>query len=547
MTVRAVDSRASSAVGPLKGIRAAMRHSLAPALVLLSSFFAFINYHGYGYGRPEIVICAAVLVVIGTALAALASRRPLNEILMLAAVLTFFADAQLLDEGGWLGLGESRALGVVFVLTAALLWPIRIHAARVVALMAGTTLFLTVLLPVDRAAATFKVVPGPPGADLPVLVHVVLDEHIGVEGLPSALSGLQSDLRSFYQENGFRLYGGAYSEHRDTEQSLGHLLNFSAGRYVSDLLEPGSAGYRYRLTRNAYFTGLGKRGYRLRVYQTNWVDMCTPQDAVEACDTHSPMGIAALEGSALRTWEKARLVGRSYLHRSKLYDGLNDKYNGARNRLAAWGVPLPAWQKPWMGPLNSLAEANRMIDDLSVARRGEAFVAHLIAPHFPYVYDDHCTLLPFDRWISPYDEPPSSEYRLKNYIHYGSQVRCTMRLIRRIIAAIPPELLPTATIVVHGDHGSRLGLIHPLPSRTSSMSVADYSDSYSTLFAVRSSGLDPTYDRRLTSITCILRHVAESDFQSDLGLNGCDPAPAVFIRGYRVVREPLPVFGQPGT
>ena len=49
---------------------------------------------------------------------------------------------------------------------------------------------------------------------LPPVVHILLDEHIGIEGLggDAAADAMKERLRSFYVNNGFRLFGGAYSE-----------------------------------------------------------------------------------------------------------------------------------------------------------------------------------------------------------------------------------------------------------------------------------------------------------------------------------------------
>ena len=63
------------------------------------------------------------------------------------------------------------------------------------------------------------------------VVHLVLDEHIGLKGIPDSAPGgpeLREQLRKFYLEHGFRIMAGAYSE------SL-HTVNAnSARRSASD-------------------------------------------------------------------------------------------------------------------------------------------------------------------------------------------------------------------------------------------------------------------------------------------------------------------------
>jgi hypothetical protein len=119
-----------------------------------------------------------------------------------------------------------------------------------------------------------------------------------------------------------------------------------------------------------------------------------------------------------------------------------------------------------------------------------------------------------------------------------------MQIIQEIIRAIPEGLRNDATIIVHGDHGSRLGLIQPDSAGASDMSVDDYRDAYSTLFAVRSPSLEPAYDSRHASIACLFASLVESEFSAD-GMDNCEHSSAVFMRkpnGF--TQKPLPPFNR---
>ena len=122
-------------------------------------------------------------------------------------------------------------------------------------------------------------------SDLPLIVHLVLDEHIGLEGLPDDLTprSFKEETRSFFVDRKFRLFGAAHSEYPWTEQSLSHLLNLTSGKYVSDLLTQPTKRRTYRLTRNAYFQRLEQQGYAVRVHQTGFLDVCAGRIPPSAC------------------------------------------------------------------------------------------------------------------------------------------------------------------------------------------------------------------------------------------------------------------------
>jgi hypothetical protein len=73
------------------------------------------------------------------------------------------------------------------------------------------------------------------------------------------------------------------------------------------------------------------------------------------------------------------------------------------------------------------------------------------------------------------------------------------------------------------------------------MSVDDYRDSYSTLFAIRAPGLEAGYDTRPVPITCLFKTLAASGFHSADDMGACSSERVVFMQdGRSTVREPLP-------
>jgi hypothetical protein len=194
-----------------------------------------------------------------------------------------------------------------------------------------------------------------------------------------------------------------------------------------------------------------------------------------------------------------------------------------------------------------MATINRLTADVSASHRGDYFFAHLLMPHYPYVYDARCNLRPVDEWLdrSTPDAPEgmtnTAESRALRYSNYGEQIRCLYKKIGGILEAIPSELRSDATIIVQGDHGSRITLAPLRRSASPLKSASDYIDGYSTLFAVRSPKVNSGYDSRMVAITCLLKTLTEDDRFSLNGLDRCEKKPTVFVQVNRqMVARHLP-------
>jgi hypothetical protein len=193
----------------------------------------------------------------------------------------------------------------------------------------------------------------------------------------------------------------------------------------------------------------------------------------------------------------------------------------------------------------------RLGKDLASAQRGQFFLAHVMMPHYPYIFDDQCRQHPPEMWLSREDPAAGDVHntpagRALRYDRYVEQLRCTMRRVDEVIEAIPAELRTDAVVLVHGDHGSRIARIRPQESRRSELVSSDYADSYSTLFAVRGPGIEPGYETGQVSIACAMRALADTDYRSLSGVSACTSPPTVFLPdrtdGFRFTERPLPPF-----
>jgi hypothetical protein len=497
---------------------------LAFALVLLAPWFVLLGYHGYSLFAPEVLMIATAAVAIA-ALLALVSRLLglLVRTVLLAVLLTLFVDlhvtvplSSLLIALSFLGV--AGAFGV-------LLWLLREHAPAIVSAIFVTLIAFT-LLTADSSSQRITSQPGSAAArasNAPLLIHLVLDEHIGVEGLPPEIDAareLRGELIEFYTARGFRLFGGAYSQYANTFNAIANLLNFAERGVNHSFLKPGSAGRTWDLSDSAYFSMLQQRGYQLHLYQSSYMDLCDAKGIRSwSCLTYPVASLGSVEDLPLRADEKARFIVVALLARSRTLLVLSKAYERlVRQPLGRRGLHVPSWwvEAPSFGPLPVPAVVEQLTRDILAHPRGHAFFAHLMVPHYPYVFDERCELRPraadwLTNHIAPTDAPVynTADSRALKYQRYTEQVRCVLSMLDDLLDTLDSRgLLAEATIVVNGDHGSRIA--EHFPSGVSLdgglLTETDYRDTFSTLYAIKAPDVQPGYVQRPAPVVNLLDH-----------------------------------------
>jgi len=507
----------------------------ASFFVLASPFLAFLKRYHYALLRADILLCLSVMAVVAGMIGLAARVSTRAAAIALALVMTLLIDAQfgVLRDG--------YALVAAFTgLWAGLTFFARYFTPALAT--GGAVMFVaTAVLPASADGLRPPAERTSGATSLPLIVHIVLDAHIGLAGLQDVSGGdrLGDEIEVFFRRHRFQLFGSAYSEYFDTYRSLGHELNFSPGEHVAGLYSSDGNSHVWTLRRNAYFRDLIRDGYALTVYQSTFLDVCGDARARAACHTYDHTGIAALQSVPLSVADKASAILTIYAGRTRLYRELSFQYAKLQSRLAAFGIRMPIWQNRanTFSPLIALETMRRLKRDMATARRGDYVFAHLLLPHGPYVLDAGCNLLPPARWLTriaaeaPRGAMNTADSRELRYERYAEQVRCVYRQLEGVLGAIPAEQRHDAIIIVQGDHGARITMTDPdpLPARTSALSPADFVDSYSTLFAVRAPKLAPGYDERMVSITCLLKALADADYENTLRLGSCSSEPEVFL------------------
>ena len=514
-------------------IQPAQRFELRPflldlgalALIVLAPFVVLLSFHGYSYFTPEVLLIVASGLAAAAVIALLIGfAGRFIRLAVLAGLIALFIDMHV-DPPAWSSLVIAVTSLGTFAVLAGILWLLREHATTILCVVFVTLIVLTLMRtnPGSHQIVTERIsTAGSGNAEPPLLIHLLLDEHIGIEGLPPEIPGtraLRPELIEFYTSRGFRLFGGAYSQYANTNNSIANLLNFTSREVSRPYVLHGTQS-EWNLKEAAYLQMLQERGYRLHVYQSSFMDMCHADGVqVRQCTTYPVKNLGMIQGLAVPSAQKAGAIANAIVTQSNVLRVVNTIYERKiRAALLRAGVQLPAWH--WQGPLFAPLRIPDVFEQLSadIVRhpRGHAFFAHLLLPHYPYLFDRRCELRSsMSDWSTNRIAATESfvyntaESRAQKYERYAEQTRCALTLIEDLLDDLGSRgLLEDATIVINGDHGSRIPVRFPtgMALSTGLLTDSDFSDTFSTLYAIRAPGIASGYDEAPRSLVELLNH-----------------------------------------
>ena len=474
----------------------------APSLMLLTPLVVFLRHQEYSLLSPESLLCFTVLSIAGVCMSV--AGRLLGDYVKVAiyvVLVVFVVDFQ----GGVLWGTANR---IVLLASSSLLffWLIRTRLSAFVCAVFGSMVISSVALPLGNQISWRFDNAQPVGdQDLPPLVHIILDEHIGVEGIDPALDPQNGAtlIKEFFVDRGFTVFGKAYSLSHRTKVSIGTTFNFSFDRrrFSPGKREQGST---------LYFEEMRRRGYRINVYQTDHVNFCTDENGqqlkeVAACLTYPIEKISSIGETALpmTTVAKSQLIFGMYMRLSVTLRAARKYYDKIRSSRALSWIGLPELSTlPRLSPLSSLSVLDEFRSVVAAAEPGNMYFLHILLPHYPYAFDSECEVRPLP-WLSATGRGGNDpEARANRYKLYLEQVRCTLGRLAELFDQMEASgrFLETR-FVLHGDHGSRI--VRGESSRSNMI------DRLSTLFVYRApnSRMPGRYDVRLAPINVLLPEV----------------------------------------
>lgn len=354
----------------------------------------------------------------------------------------------------------------------------------------------------------------------PRVIHLILDEHLGIEGIPldtDYARKLKRKIKELYQRYGFKLYGGAYSHYFETVDSIPNLVNFSAER-LSRILVTGERP-PYQLEQNRYFQFLKSMGYQIHVVDGDFLDFCSSADAPpQSCTKYrwaSLSNVAKLDDPVLTKTATALAV---FVTSHPRYQGILDLYEQrVRPFLLSRGMTSPPinqdslWTRRRLQPfsVNTMVAMDTLSTTIQQLTPGHMLFAHLLFPHFPYVYREDCShrTIPesMDNMENVSLESRTTEGRRVRFDQYLRQVECLYIKLDELFQKMQSSgMFDDSIVIIHGDHGARLGLRHPISKEQDQLTAADYVDGLSTLFAAKIPGRPGGYDSSLHAIDELL-------------------------------------------
>jgi hypothetical protein len=517
----------------------------------------FLRYHGYSLLRIEVLICFGLFALAGLVLGAIMMiGRTAGRVLFISLLVLLVFDLQTTGPtmkhllGVWLGL---VALG----------WLIRNHLSRLTCLLAGVVLVSTFVVPggppaVWREGSPSATTPGPAG--LPFILHIVLDEQIGIEGIPAEFDPggeVAGNLAEFFLANDFEVYGRAYSRFYNTQDSLTNLLNFAGSQEPSRFFEgPFHMGMKPR--ENAWFAKLFEKGYAVHVVQSDYLAFLDNDDVLGNPDRRSSLSyvletIKTCEEASLAPLQKAKFILGSLSKLSYLLKWSRDHYVILRSSGIGKKLNLPGWGESCdrINTLSAMKMAHVLNSDLDFAAAGKAYLAHLMLPHYPYAYEEGCRLKgDIATWLYANDAKVSprrndSASRAERYPQYLKQVVCTAKILGEMFTTLKNRgLWDESIIIIHGDHGSRIDRGPPSIQYIEKMTDKDFVDAYSTLFAVKRPGVPGRYDDRLLPVDHLFARIFGEEREP--GDEFLQDNPHVFVENFgdEFVRKPMPRFSR---
>lgn len=480
-------------------------------LLGITLVIGYLNYHNYPIKKTESLLVMAVFFLL-CMLLGYVIRIVKNEnlqCLLHLLILTIAIDLNTLltTKANWIeyfsGISDSIPSLLLFALIVffILLFFLSIRAKLSQILFASYLAFFisTIILPAHSMPFGVKKIEnqGLSNKTLPNIVHIIVDGHIGVEGIPTNIEGgaeLKERIVDFYKEWGFELHGKAYSQHFLTQDSLSTLFNGESNIQRSNHVASGHlTGHRFKLTENRYFKNQIALGYNIRIIQSDYLDYCNsigiPIDFCYNYPAVSPAGMANIE---LPFSLKAKRLIRTYLNHSLIVILLDSHWN--KNKIGLTGKSEESSKRGAIKYFNvALMETIDVIrQQLENNPRGNFIFAHLLMPHYPYIWDSQCNIrLEKDIWLPSLvtsqtfstNKVRTRESRYKQYI---SQANCLLDILNGLFEQLKyDDIFSEATIVIHGDHGSRLSIQKPTIDNIDNVSNLDLIDAFSTIFAIR--------------------------------------------------------------
>ena len=340
---------------------------------------------------------------------------------------------------------------------------------------------------------------------------LILDEQIGLAGFPETAEcqAAAQRLSSTLAKYDFEIYPQAYSNYAATINSIPSLLNQRLLREPLELIaRVGEGGLRqYQIRDNRLCREFAAHGFRVVGYEHASLRLCDTAFGADECRQYSDKlaRLHRVPGSWLR---RMRWLIANY----QASDPWLQKARGFFPFRFGMGLTGPLGVSDlWPG---------RLASDILGESRRTLFFAHLLTPHAPYLYHRDGSIRSLEQWSNDRADQRvgAREYALR-YRRYCEQVEWVAVQLDHFLGNLRDHgALERLTIVIHGDHGSRIRRFtdpadrapmdedpEQLPAHLDQRELLNH---FSTLLAIRRPGATrPSYSHERHSVlTLLARH-----------------------------------------
>jgi len=539
-------------------------------VVLVTPFIKFVAYRDYGFLHPEVGVLLLGHLIFALALWGIASiRRHILLPLVLGLLISYVIGTEIELAApdiiaDWdptiLSIVNSKIV-IMCLFTIAILFlcfVFRIHISKIT--LAGFATMLVAIfvipLPQNDFVNARTTASSERKSDLPPIVHLILDQQIGPDGVPEGVEGGHQVRRSmvqFFSDRGFRIYPKAFTHFAATLESIPDIMNGA--------VTPSARKYLYQkdghtiLANNAWLGYLDKKNYNIKVIQSIYLDFCKPKTfRISYCITYNPADTRIIHEFDLTILDKSGWLFSYFLSvdHEILTKILNLSLYNLNKFLIASGIEIsiPDVRELSLSPVATYKLRNLMKDHLRTLKPGEVLFAHLLLPHHPYLFEADCAIKPdISNWYHREHtlwwrglKLSSKEYKLR-YKAYFKQIGCTLKLLDEWLVALKKSgTLDSAIVIVHGDHGSLISASEVYSEFAAQISDRDIIDSYSTLFAIKAPGLNGGLAKETRSVQSLFAELA-------MGRNEIEIHQDIFLRpddgtvGPNQLRRPMVPIG----
>lgn len=456
-------------------------------VLFLAALIPYSTDIGYWVTDKEIVVMSALLLAPALLLAEVYLWKPTVGRIALALTIYWIADFYFI-EIGWLAILSGLAI-------LAILFTRFESNVLVVSAFFAVFFLVPVLVTPGREVISPSLSHGPSrnedsSNNLPPVIHLVFDEHISPAALPDVINrtGSPEKLVNDYVSRGFAVFPNTRSISGATQISLSQLMGMTdtdKGGPDTKNVNNKEKGFNFGVRKNNYFDSLIEKGYKLNVIQSSFLRMC--EVGRVSCYTYS----RADYGHAMSRFEN-NLADRVFLVLMQLHlDSLTTRavtlYRPLGRFLQRNSIG-PRKRQYWTRPAAMLSVMQGLEDAFSSVQKGEAYVVHILLPHFPYILNEQCGLNQRAKWLVPLWVRGRGVVGIsveETYQAYWEQTLClhkyAMRLIDKVLSNPSGK---DAIFLVHGDHGARV--ISKLPEpKEQELTSGKPQEALDTFFAVK--------------------------------------------------------------